>query len=64
MYVNSEGSHKMIAQRVLLDITPRQAELILAALRAELRLEGTRIDPSDAQRIRSVIAAVKEQGVV
>jgi len=54
----------MIAQRVHLDLTPRQAELILAALRAELRLEGTVIDPSDAQRIRSVIAAIKEQGVV
>jgi len=54
----------MIAQRVLLDITPRQAELILAALRAELRLEGTVIDPSDAQRIRAVIGRIKDQGVV
>jgi len=54
----------MIKQRVVLDITPRQAELVLAALRSELRLEGTIIDPADAQRIRAVVATIKDQGVV
>jgi len=54
----------MIQQRVQLDLTPRQAELVLAALRAELRLEGTIIDPGAAVRIRSVIASIKDQGVV
>ena len=57
----------MIAQRVLLDITPRQAELILAALREDLAqqvLISERREESDNSRIRSVIAAIKEQGVV
>jgi hypothetical protein len=54
----------MIKERVQLDITPRQAELVLAALRAELRHEGTIVDAGDAVRIRSIIAAIKDQGIV
>jgi hypothetical protein len=54
----------MIKERVVLDITPRQAALVLAALRAELRHEGTIIDSGDAQRVRAVIAQIKDQGVV
>jgi len=56
----------MIAQRVLLDITPRQAELVLESLR-ELLWDRTQQNPgdpdsaSDNQRIRAVIATIKEQ---
>jgi len=53
----------MIAQRVLLDITPRQAELVLESLRVNLaqRTAENREDSSDNQRIRAVIATIKEQ---
>jgi len=53
----------MIAQRVLLDMTPRQAELTLEALRELLsvRTHQNREDCSDNQRIRAVITAIKEQ---
>ena len=57
----------MIQQRVLLDLTPRQAQLVLAALREDLAqqvLISERREESDNSRIRSVIAAIKEQGVV
>jgi len=57
----------MIAQRVQLDLTPRQAQLVLAALREDLAqqvLISERREESDNSRIRSVIAAIKEQGVV
>ena len=57
----------MIAQRVHLDLTPRQAQLVLAALREDLAqqvLISERREESDNSRIRSVIAAIKEQGVV
>jgi hypothetical protein len=56
----------MIAQRVLLDITPRQAELVLESLR-ELLHDRTQQNPndpdsaSDNQRIRAMIATIKEQ---
>jgi hypothetical protein len=56
----------MIAQRVLLDITPRQAELVLESLR-ELLSDRTQQNPndpdsaSDNQRIRAMIATIKEQ---
>ena len=53
----------MIAQRVKLDITPRQAELTLEALRELLaqRTNQNREDCSDNQRIRALIATIKEQ---
>jgi hypothetical protein len=53
----------MIAQRVLLDITPRQAELVLESLRVNLaqRTAENPEDSSDNQRIRAVIATIKEQ---
>jgi hypothetical protein len=57
----------MIAQRVHLDLTPRQAELVLEALREDLAQQARitrRREESDYVRIRSVITAIKEQGVV
>ena len=53
----------MIAHRVLLDITPKQAELLLESLRVNLarRTAENREDSSDNQRIRAVIATIKEQ---
>lgn len=61
----------MIAQRVLLDITPRQAELLLESLRVNLarrtnidldsRRNENPEDSTDNQRIRAVIATIKEQ---
>ena len=57
----------MIAQRVELDLTPRQARLVLEALREDLAqqvLISKRREESDYVRIRSIITAIKEQGVV
>jgi hypothetical protein len=53
----------MIAQRVVLDMTPRQAELTLEALRHSLltRTAGQSTDSSDDQRIRALIATIKDQ---
>ena len=53
----------MTAQRVLLDMTPRQAELVLDSLRELLwdRTHQNREDCSDNQRIRAVIATIMEQ---
>jgi len=53
----------MISQRVILDMTPRQAELALEALRELLavRTNQNREDCSDNQRIRALIATIKEQ---
>jgi len=58
----------MISQRITLDITPRQAELLLAALREDLaraeQLIGCKREESDNIRVRSMISAIKDQGVV
>jgi hypothetical protein len=53
----------MIQQRVLLDMTPRQAELALEALGHSLltRTAGQVEDNSDNQRIRALIATIKDQ---
>lgn len=58
----------MISQRIKLDITPRQAELLLAALREDLaraeQLIGCHREESDNIRVRSMISSIKEQGIV
>ena len=58
----------MISQRIKLDITPRQAELLLAALREDLaraeQLIGCDREESDNIRVRSMISSIKEQGIV
>jgi hypothetical protein len=58
----------MIAERIKLDLTPRQAELVLAALREDLsradELISCRREESDNLRVRSIITAIKEQGIV
>jgi hypothetical protein len=53
----------MILERVRLDMTPAQAELVLESLRDTLlaRYQENREDCSDNQRIRAVIACIKEQ---
>jgi hypothetical protein len=54
----------MIAQTVKLDLTPRQAELVLEALREDLAnqtLVSKRREESDYQRIRAMISNIKEQ---
>ena len=47
-------------KKIELSITERQAELVLNALRAELRHEGTIIDANEAQVIRAVMANIKD----
>lgn len=47
--------------KVKLEITERQADLLLGALRAELRHEGTLIDANEAQCIRAMIQNTKDQ---
>jgi len=53
----------MILERVRLDLTPAQAELVLASLRDALmaRYQENRADSSDNYRIRAVITDIKEQ---
>ena len=47
-------------KKINVSITERQAELVLNALRAELRHEGTIIDSNEAQVIRAVMANIKD----
>jgi len=47
--------------KINLSITERQAELLINALRAELRHEGTIIDSNEAQVIRAMIQNTKDQ---
>lgn len=53
----------MIANLITLELTPRQAELVLEVLREDLsrqQLISCRREESDYQRIRAIIANIKE----
>jgi hypothetical protein len=54
----------MIANLITLELTPRQAELVLEVLREDLsrqQLISQRREESDYQRIRAMISNIKEQ---
>jgi len=54
----------MIANLITLELTPRQAELVLEVLREDLsrqQLISCRREESDRQRIRAIIANIKEE---
>ena len=45
--------------KTTLTLTAEQCRLVEAALRAELRLEGTVIDPADAEELRRIITVLQ-----
>ena len=54
----------MIANLITLELTPRQAELVLEVLREDLsrqQLISCRREESDRQRIRDMMSNIKEQ---